>query len=166
MNNLFTTLRSFFLLIILSITLGVGYATFSLREINFEARGFINITMLGLFADWNESDFLMHISHELRKNMTDRQLQQMNGVFARLGKLLNYHGAYGGLFRSRKNWWYINPHYKVHASFQGGYFAATITLIKQQGKWAIGRIEYQYRFFPNKRDSASLKLASLSGGQI
>ncbi len=158
MNNLFTTLRSFFVLIIVSITLGVGYATFSLREMNIDARGFVNITMLGLLADWDDNDFLRHTSNDLRQNLKDEQLQKMNVVFTRLGDLLNYHGAYGGLFRSSNNWWYINPRYKVHGSFQGGYFVATITLIKQQGKWVIGRIRYKYSFFINDRNSGSLKL--------
>jgi len=153
MNNL----RGFFILIIISLSLVSGYGTFSLQQMNIEAREFINRSMLGLFVDWNDRDFLTHTSNELQQKVTDEQLQKMNVVFTRLGELLNYHGAYGGLFRSSHNWWYINPRYKVHASFQGGYFIAIITLIKRQGKWIIGRFEYKYSFFSNERHAGSLK---------
>ncbi|EDN65637.1 hypothetical protein BGP_5237 [Beggiatoa sp. PS] len=83
----------------------------------------------------------------------------MRNVFRHLGRLLNYHGAYGGLYRSSTSIWHINPRYKVLASFKGGRFVAIITLIKQQGKWVIGRFEYKYTFFSNKRYVGTLILA-------
>ena len=97
-------------------------------------------------------------SKELQQQMTKMQINDFNTIFGQLGELLNYHGAYGGLFRSSTSIWHINPRYKVIASFQGGQFTAIITLIKRQGKWAIGRFEYKYTFFPNKRHSGSLKM--------
>jgi hypothetical protein len=151
LKTLFTTLS---VLIIISITLG----TISLRQMDNEAREFINTTILGLFADWNNRDFLTHTSNELRQNLTDEQLHKINLIFRRLGKLLNYHGAYGGVSITR---WHIRVRYKAQASFQNGQFTATITLIKRQGNWAIGRFEYQYAFFPNRRHSGSIKHASL-----
>ncbi|RKZ90762.1 MAG: hypothetical protein DRR19_09140 [Candidatus Parabeggiatoa sp. nov. 1] len=156
-HRLFKTLRGFLVLLIVSISLGAGYGIFGLRQMNIEARGFVNTTMLGLFANWDNSDFLIYTSDELQKNLTTDQLNQINGVFAHLGELLNYHGAKGGLFRTTTSWWRMNPRYKVLASFQGGQFVAVITLIRQQGNWVIGRFEYKYTFFPNRQHPGSLK---------
>jgi hypothetical protein len=161
-HSLFTTLSGFFVLLIVIVSLGIIYGTFSLRQMNIEARGFANITMLGLFADWNNRKFLTYTSSDLQKKLTDKQLQKINQVFTRLGELLNYHGASGGLFRSSISWWHVNPRYRVRASFQGGQFIAIITLIKQQGIWAIGRFEYKYVFFSIQRRTGSLKLVSSS----
>ncbi|HEW99027.1 MAG TPA: hypothetical protein ENF37_10395 [Beggiatoa sp.] len=157
-HNLFTTRRGFVVLLFISITLGAGYGSFSLQQMNIEARGFVNTTMLGLLADWDESEFLIHASDDLRQQMTSEQLSKINVVFTCLGELLNYHGAKGGLFRSTAYWWHVSPRYKVLASFQGGQFVAVITLIKQQGNWVIGRFEYKYAYFPLQRHPGSLKM--------
>jgi hypothetical protein len=157
-HSFFSTLRGFLILLIVSITLGVGYALFSLQQMNVEARSFINTTMLSLFVDWNNDDFMTYTSRELRKNLTPKQLENINIVFIRLGQLLNYHGAQGGVFRSPRAWWELVARYKVRASFQGGQFVAVVTLIKQQGNWVIGRFEYQYAFFPKEPHHGSLKM--------
>ena len=143
LNSLFTILSG---LIILSISIGVIYGTFTLQQINRKTQIFVNTTMLGLFADWNNSEFLIHASDELQQNLTIEQLDKINSVFTQLGKLLNYHGAQGGVFRSTTSLWSVNARYKVHASFQGGQFTAIISLVEQQGKWVIGRFDYQYAF--------------------
>ncbi|MDM8559562.1 hypothetical protein [Candidatus Parabeggiatoa sp. HSG14] len=156
-HRLFTTLSGFFLLIIFA-SLGTIYGTFSLQQIHTEARGFTNITMLGLFVDWNNRVFLTHTSNELRKNLTEDQLYKIDKIFTQLKELLKYHGAKGGLFRSNTTWWHINPRYSVQGSFQGGQFMAIITLVKQQENWAIGRFEYKYVFFPIPRHVSSMKL--------
>jgi len=142
-------LNTFFIIVIISISLG----TLKLRQINKETREFVNITMLGLFADWNNSEFLTYTSNGFQQNLTSEQLFKINLIFQVLGNLLNYHGAQGGVSR-----WDISVRYKVHASFQNGQFTAIITLIKQQQKWAISRFEYRYAFFPNRRHSGSLQM--------
>jgi len=152
LNTFFITLISLTFLVIISISLGA----INLRQMDKETREFINTTMLGLFVDWNNSEFLTYTSNEFRQNLTNEQLSKINLVFQRLGNLLNYHGAQGGV--SRNNDWDISVRYKVHASFQNGQITAIITLIKWQEKWTIGRFEYQYAFFPNRRDEGSLKV--------
>jgi hypothetical protein len=156
--NLFTTLRGFALLLIISITLGSTYGFFTLQQMNQETRQFVNTTILSLLADWDEKKFLTHTSKGLRQQLTDKRLHQINGVFIRMGELLNYHGAKGGLFRSSGLWWHVSPRYRVQASYQGGQLMVTITLIKQQGQWTIGRFEYQYAYFPIRRHPGSLKM--------
>jgi len=156
--NLFTTLRGFALLLLISITLGSIYGSFTLQQMNQETRQFVNTTVLSLLADWDENKFLTHSSNGLRQQLTDERLLQINKVFIRLGELLNYHGAKGGLFRSGGIWWHVSPRYRVQASYQGGQLMATITLIKQQGQWTIGRFEYQYAYFPIHRHPGSLKM--------
>jgi hypothetical protein len=158
-HRFFSTLHGFVILLFISVTLGATYATISLKQMNFEARGFVNLTMLDLLVDWDNRKFMTHTSHELQQKMTKEQLYNMRNVFRRLGRLLNYHGAYGGLYRSSTSIMHINPRYKVLASFKGGQFFAIITLIKQQGKWVIGRFEYKYTFIPNKQHTGSLKWA-------
>jgi hypothetical protein len=157
-HRFFSTLHGFTLLLFISILVGAAYGILSLQQMNTEARNFVNMTMLELFADWDNKDFVNRTSTELQQQMTISQLNDFNIVFSQLGDLLNYHGAYGGLFRASASIWHLNPRYKVTASFQGGQFTAFITLIKRQGKWAIGRFEYKYTFFPNKRHSGSLKM--------
>ena len=157
-HNLFTTLHGFLILLLVSISLVVGYALFSLEQMNLDARGFVNTTMLDLFVDWDNQDFMRYTSDELQQNLTKEQLENIHVVFIRLGELLNYHGAVGSVFQSSGAWWQLVARYKVQASFQGGQFVAIVTLIKQQGDWVIGRFEYQYAFFPQKPHHGSLKM--------
>ncbi len=163
-RNSFVTINGFTILLIVLIFLGTS--TLSLKQMNLQGREFVNLTMLSLLADWNTKKFLNYTSNELQQHLTAEQLDKMNSVFIRLGNLLNYYGAHGGLFISSTNSWHINPRYKVQASFQGGYFLAVIILIKQQGKWVIGRFDYKYSFFPNKRHIGSLKLVNGSPAQL
>jgi len=157
--NLFATTTGFIFVLIILIVLGTGFGTLSLQQMNVDGREFVNTKMLGLLADWDTKKFLNCTSNELQQNLTEEQLDKMNFVFTSLGELFNYHGAYGGLFISTTNSLHVNPRYKVRASFQGGYFLAIIILIKQQGKWVIGRFDYKYSFFPNQRHIGSLKMA-------
>lgn len=157
-HSFLTTFSGFFILLIIFVSLGLGYGSFSLRQMNQDARRFVNTTMLGLFADWDNSHFLTYTSEELQEHITDDQLRKMGQVFTRLGELFNYHGARGGLFRSASSWWHVGARYKVQASFQGGQFIAVVTLIKQQGNWTIGRFDYQYVFLPMEKHSGSLRL--------
>jgi len=149
-------LKTFFITLIGLVIISISLGAINLRQMDKETRDFINTTMLDLFVDWNNSEFLTYTSNEFREKLTNEQLSKINLVFERLGNLLNYHGAEGGV--SRNNYWDISVRYKVQASFQNGQFSATITLIKQQEKWTISRFEYQYSFFPNRRDEGSLKV--------
>ncbi|WP_069471145.1 hypothetical protein [Candidatus Marithrix sp. Canyon 246] len=156
--NLFSSSRSFVTLLLLLIIISITYVNYSVKQINRETKVFINTTMLVLLADWDEKKFFNYSSYALQQNLTETQLNQINDVFIELGSLLNYHGAYGGLFRSSTSWWLMNPRYTVVASFDGGEFIGVITLIKQNSQWSIGRFEYKYNFFPIQRDNSSLKL--------
>ncbi|MBE9561827.1 MAG: hypothetical protein IMF12_03025 [Proteobacteria bacterium] len=98
----------------------------------------------------------------MQKKITTNKLQKINVVFTRLGKLLNYHGAYGGLFHSKSSWLHVVVCYQVSANFQGGKFAALVTLIKQRGDWTIAKFEYKYTFLPVERQLGSLKLVAIS----
>jgi len=156
--NLFSSRRSFVTFLLLLIIISITYVNYSVKQINRETKVFINTTMLVLLADWDEKKFFNYSSYALQQNLTEKQLNQINDVFIQLGSLLNYHGAYGGLFRSSTSWWLMNPRYTVVASFDGGEFIGVITLIKQNAQWSIGRFEYKYNFFPIQRDNSSLKL--------
>ncbi len=160
-HSFFSSKTSFIILLIVSIGTGIGYSIFSLKQMHVETREFVNIAMLDLFSEWNEDEFLNYTSNRMQKKLTNAKLQEINVVFIRLGKLLNYHGAYGGLFRSKVSWLHVVVCYQVSANFQGGKFAALITLIKQHGKWVIGKFEYKYAFFPIKRQLGSLILVSI-----
>ncbi len=156
LNTFFHNLFTIFLIVL--IFLGTGYSSLRLKQMSLEGREFVNLTMLNLLVDWDTKTFLNHSSSELQQHLTAEQLDKMNSVFTRLGNLLNYYGAHGGLFLSSTSNWHINPRYKVRARFKGGYFLVVIILIKQRGKWVIGRFDYKYSFFPNKRNIGSLKL--------
>lgn len=156
--NLFSSHRRFITFLLLMIIVSITYINYSVEQINRETKVFINTTMLGLLADWNEDQFLHYSSQALQQNLTQKQLNKINHVFIQLGNLLKYHGAYGGVFRSNTSWWLMNPRYTVIASFDGGEFIGIITLIKQDAKWSIGRFEYKYNFYPIRRDNSSLKL--------
>ncbi len=156
--NSFNTLSGFIILLILFVSIGTIYSTFSLQQMNIEVRRFVNKTMLDLLVDWDESKFLTYTSDELQQHLTDKQLRKMNLIFIHLGELLNYQGANGSVFRSMNSWWHTTARYKVLASFQGGQFMAIITLIKENGNWIIVKFDYQYAFFPNRRRLGSVKL--------
>ena len=160
-HSFFSSKTSFIILLIISIGAGIGYSIFSFKQMHIETREFVNIAMLDLFSEWDEDEFFNYTSNRMQKKLTNAKLQEINVVFTRLGKLLNYHGAYGGLFHSEVSWLHVVICYQVSANFQGGKFAALITLIKQQGKWVIGKFEYKYAFFPIERQLGSLKLVSI-----
>lgn len=158
-HRFLTTLNGFIFLLGLFFVIGIGFSTSSLQQMNHEARYFVNTTMLNLFVQWNEDKFATFTSDEMRERMTEDQLIRLNMVFNHLGHLLNYHGARGGLYRSSASWWLMVARYRVRASFKGGQFVAVITLIKQDGRWTIGRFDYQYAFFSNQAHPGSLKMA-------
>lgn len=157
-HSFFSSKTGFTILLIISIGTGVGYSVFSLKQMHTETREFVNLAMLNLFSEWDETEFLDYTSNRMQKKLTDTKLQKINVVFTRLGKLLNYHGAYGGLFHSKFSWLHVVVCYQVSANFQGGKFAALVTLIKQRGNWTIAKFEYKYAFFPMERQVGSLKL--------
>ncbi len=160
-HKFFSSKTGFTIFLIVSIGAGVGYSIFSVKQMHSETREFVNIAMLDLFSEWNETEFLNYTSNRMQKKLTNVKLQKINIVFTKLGKLLNYHGAYGGLFNSNSSWLQVVVCYQVSANFQGGKFAALVTLIKQHGEWAIGKFEYKYAFFPIERQLGSLKLVSI-----
>ena len=160
-HSFFSSKTSLIILLIVSIGAGIGYSILSLKQMHLETREFVNIAMLDLFYEWDETEFFNYTSNRMQKKLTNAKLQKINIVFTRLGKLLNYNGAYGGLFHSKVSWLHVVVCYQVSANFQGGKFAALITLIKQRGKWVIGKFEYKYAFFPMERQQGSLKLVSI-----
>ncbi|MDM8564999.1 hypothetical protein QUF74_05040 [Candidatus Halobeggiatoa sp. HSG11] len=160
-HNFFSSKTGFTILLIVSIVAGVGYSIFSLRQMHAETREFVNVAMLNLFSEWDETEFLNYTSNRMQKKLTNTKLQKINVVFTRLGKLLNYHGAYGGLFHSESSWLHVVVCYQVSGNFQGGKFAALVTLIKQRGDWTIAKFEYKYAYFPLERQLGSLKLVAI-----
>jgi hypothetical protein len=160
-HSFFSSKTGFTILLIVSIGIGVGYSIFSLKQMHAETREFVNIAMLDLFSEWNENEFINYTSNRMQKKLTNDKLQKINIVFIRLGNLLNYHGAYGGLFHSKASWLHVVVRYHVSANFKGGKFAALVTLIKQHGNWAIGKFEYKYAFLPMEQQVGSLKLVSI-----
>lgn len=160
-HSFFSSKTDFTILLIISIVIGVGYSIFSFKQMHSETREFVNIAMLDLFSEWDETEFLNYTSNRMQKKLTSAKLQKINIVFTRLGKLLNYHGAYGGIYHSDSSWLHVVVRYQVSASFQDGKFAAIVTLIKQHGNWAIAKFEYRYAFFPIERGLGSLKLVSI-----
>jgi hypothetical protein len=147
----------YLVVLLVFVSIGVSYGLWSQQQMRQESQQFVNITMLGLLAGWDDNEFLGHIAPELQNHTTEEQLRDIKRGFANLGGLLNYHGAQGGLFRTGQWWWQVVARYQVQASFQRGGFSAEIVLVKQQGKWIIGSFEYEYSLFPIAPQLGSLK---------
>jgi hypothetical protein len=155
-HRFLTTLKGFIILLIIFISIGIGFGTTSLQQLNQGSRQFVDTTMLSLLTHWDNHEFFTYTSNGLQQRLTAAQLQQMKWVFRRLGNLLNYQGAIGGVFHSPTAWWQVGARYKIQANFEGGRFIAIITLIKQEGNWAIGRFDYRCNFYPIEKQVGSL----------
>ena len=156
LHSFLTTLKGFIILLIIFISIGVGFGTTSLQRLSQGSRQFVDTTMLSLLIHWDNHKFFTYTSNGLQHQLTVAQLQQMRWVFKRLGNLLNYRGATGGIFHSPTTWWQVGARYKIQANFEGARFTAIITLIKQEGNWAIGRFDYQCDFYPMEKQVGSL----------
>lgn len=158
LHSFLTTLKGFIILLLLFIGIGIGFGTTSLQQLNQGSRQFVDTTMLNLLTHWDNSEFFTYASDRLQQRLTGIQLQQMKGVFNQLGHLLNYQGAIGGIFHSPTTWWQVGARYKIQANFEGGKLIALITLIKQEGHWAIGQFDYRCHFYPIEKKVGSLML--------
>ncbi len=135
-------------ILLLFISIGLGYGLYNQRQVYRESQRFINTLMLTLLADWNNDLFLSQLSPELYKNTTAKQMQTLQQILSKLGELANYHGSQGKLFRSHRFWWQVIGRYHVYASFQNGLFAVQITVFKINGEWKIEQFEYEYWLQP------------------
>ncbi len=157
-HSFLTTLKGFTILLIIFISIGIGFGTTSLQQLNQGSRQFVDTTMLSLLIHWDNHKFFAYTSDRLQQGLTQGQLQQMKWVFNQLGHLLNYQGAIGGIFHSPTTWWQVGARYKIQANFEGGKFIALITLIKQDGHWAIAQFNYRCNFYPIEKKVGSLIL--------
>lgn len=148
---------SYVVIFLLFVNIGLWYGYHIKESVHQEVQYFVNLTMLSLLSDWSEKKFLTHASLELQQRTSKEQWQRMNSIFIQLGELLNYHGAAGKLFHVGHWWGKIVARYQVQASFQKGYFMATVTLISEDGHWKINGFYYEYTFFPMPRLQDSVK---------
>jgi hypothetical protein len=156
LHSFLTTLKGFIILLIIFMGIGIGFGTTSLQQLNQGSRQFVDTTMLNLLTHWDNYEFFTYTSNGLQQQLTTSQLQQMKWAFNRFGNLLNYQGAIGGIFHSPTAWWQVGARYKILANFEGGRFTAMVTLIKQEGNWAIGRFDYRCDFYPIAKQVGSL----------
>jgi len=152
LSQLLFNSSTFFVLTLLIITLSIAYGHYVQKQSLKEARVFVSVTMLKLFADWNKDQLFYHSSLDLKQNMSDADVNKLSTTFSHLGDLLRYDGAQGGAVRLDKSWWKIAARYQVRATFERGAFIATITLVKNEEDWQIGQFHYNYTFFPIERD--------------
>lgn len=147
----------YMVIFLLFVNIGLWYGYYTRESVHREVRYFVNLTLLNLLTDWSEKKFLTHASIQLRQRTSREQWQKMNTIFLQLGELLNYHGAVGKLFHVGHWWGKVVARYEVQASFQKGYFVATVTLISEEGRWKINGFYYEYTLFPMPKLQDSVK---------
>jgi hypothetical protein len=152
------TLRNLLLLILCLVLINYAYSWLNESQLTRESGQFANITLLRLFADWDNQTLLAHADTHLQAQLTPVHLQKLETVFQRLQDLVHYNGATGGVLHSSSTVWRPMARYHVQALFKQGHFAVTVTLVRDWGEWKIDTFFYEYQFIPFPQGQGSMKV--------
>lgn len=155
--HLIQAFNTFLLTFLIVSVLQLSYFYYIQFFVATQAHRWLDITLLELLTDWDETKFLSNSSELLIENTSSEQRESTQQIFERLGELLQYHGSsvqvvqYGLFFQTTQ------LQYQAIAHFENGSFFVVLTLTKEAQQWKIAQFYYEYAFYPHQKQLGSLR---------
>jgi len=156
-HHLIQTFNTFLITLLIVLGLQFCYFYYVQQIVEKQAHRWLDLTLLDLLTEWDESKFLTLSSSNLIENMTVEQHDNTKQIFQKLNQLLQYHGSDGQIVQYGLFFQTTQIRYQAQASFKHGALFAIITLVKEAEQWKIEQFYYEYAFYPQQKQQGSLQ---------
>lgn len=155
--HLIQAFNTFLLTFLIVSVLQLSYFYYIQLFVATQAHRWLDITLLELLTDWDETKFLSNSSELLIENTSSEQREDTQHIFKRLGELLQYHGSSGQIVQYGLFLQTTQLQYQATAQFENGSFFAILILTQEEQQWKIAQFYYEYAFYPHQKLLGSLR---------
>jgi hypothetical protein len=142
MRRFLYILGGLFLVILIAGGAAIAIAVFNGRALDLESQAYVDVSIPAIAKNWSDAELLERATPELRKSMTQEQLDSLFSSFSRIGHMTRYKGSMGGSMVSYvagvgKT---VSASYIAKATFRNGNAIFRIALVKRNGHWLINTL--------------------------